>query len=358
MLASSRTSVPRETSHKDSTTFADGSLPSLTTITGLMSEMLRVQREQSTRLDEQAQIMERQSRMITEIQEHMRGVDEIAVQLNALSSTLQGLSELHSEQLAIVSQRVEELTSKVSSSLSVTERKVNAPDPQYELMEHEEPDSRYDIITLPQPSVQTSPVPAPRQPIPLDSHATAELLRRHREKDGKPSLVGIELCVAAGADVTARINDEAKTPLINRFIRNDYTNGVKACLRSPSCIDFTAANKHGWTLLHIIVTKEEWITAYLPLVLDRVLGAVHGPNSSNPDKIDWGQKNNDGHECISIAADWRNLHYFWRVVRERGVKYYTNYPKKIPITRPLFRSDYDCLSDEDKQRFEPKKGMI
>lgn len=130
-------------------------------------------------------------------------------------------------------------------------------------------------------------------------------------------------------------------------------------LSQAAPIDFTATDSRGWTLLHSIACKREWINRFLPLVLKRVLGSEHGVSSANPDKIDWAQMDENGHQCISTAAAYGHLYEFWTAVKSHGVRYYTKHPSgKIRITHKVREVDFNRLSEEDKQRFELSEGFL
>lgn len=193
-------------------------------------------------------------------------------------------------------------------------------------------------------------------PRALSARATEELQRLCCEKDGRVDLNDLRRCVLAGADVMWRVGDEWNRPLMQWFLTIGNDAAVRVCLKSPCAMDFRVANTGGSTLLHSIAVSEYLIASLLPLVVARVEGE-HGPDSAAADTVDWGQKDVDGDDCLSMAASAGTLSAFWRVVSSRDVGHFTRCEGKIRVTQPVKRADFSLLSAEDRERFDLLGGF-
>eukprot|EP00796_Vickermania_ingenoplastis_P001440 gene1440-836_t len=155
--------------------------------------------------------------------------------------------------------------------------------------------------------------------------------------------------VADGANVNFRAPD-ADFPLLALLVWRCKVRLLRLCLRSPNPIDFTAVDRSGLTPLHWIPSPAsktaDQVATILNLFIDRL-------ERCDGDMVNWGQKSCNGMECISYAACYRHLAVWWSVVMRRRVAYYqVDGGRRLRITCPVWRADWDRVPASDRSRFE------
>lgn len=235
--------------------------------------------------------------------------------------------------------------------------------------------------------------------IRTDSAATARLCRLSWQQS--PSETAVRDCVQdGGADILFE-DPLYRMPLLLHFIHNGCLGCVRECLATPArCLDFTKTDFCGRTALHLICmegAKAGMVTALLHLLLDRLAS----PTGSQ-DRIDWAQGDYLGRDFITVAAYRRMLSVVWPVLKSRQVPYFTASLEEaasrpireddksnnnegnaeneeegdviagqrrrrmigrggklgyIRVTQKVAKSDWDCLSAEDKALFVLVRGV-
>lgn len=186
---------------------------------------------------------------------------------------------------------------------------------------------------------------------------TLELIQCIEQANGNPSVHTVTLLVRLGASVTAINPVNRKVTLLYSFMDRNQLDLFAACLQTPHSIDWTISLEDGYknTILHQVfhghclffrVTIGRFpdkLERILELVLARL--SAHGPTSPVPDKVDWAQKDNKGHDCLSWAAYYGHLALFWRLIVKYNVSYYVNHEGPIPITYRVHGTDIKELRE-------------
>lgn len=170
-----------------------------------------------------------------------------------------------------------------------------------------------------------------------------------------------------GAAVTFFAPGNCLTQTLGRFIMEREVEAVEACLASPNPIDFTLTGNLGNTPLHRIAlySSSRLVSVMLHLVLDRLearerLAAEKDKVAA--DIVEWGQLNDLGESCISLAASKGQLAVWWQIVfTERRVKYYVEHEAKghrILLTGGVDPEDWARLSPTDQKKFEIRKREV
>eukprot|EP00796_Vickermania_ingenoplastis_P002222 gene2222-biopygen1837 len=189
----------------------------------------------------------------------------------------------------------------------------------------------------------------------LDADETTSRLWVASLRYPEADAVAVRACVAAGVDPT-HTKLLYGVPLLCASFVYGSVEVVEALLATPRRIDFAVTDEYGGTPLHWICAEwnspfyrkktPEEVRRLLHLLLDRI------EQHPQEDTLDWGRKDNGGHEPISIAARNGHLAPFVEVVlHERPVPYFTDHPGKIEIA-VTEAFDMDCLRREDRERFQ------
>lgn len=204
--------------------------------------------------------------------------------------------------------------------------------------------------------------------------STAALLRGFSEENQRPALWAVEALVLHGADVTTVLHGSDCTMLYHFMNRNEV-DLFAACLKTPNSIDWTISLHGGYknTILHqlfnggrtwlligaMVPRAKDSVETMLRLILLRL--AEHGPTTEAPDKVDWGQKDRNGHDCLSWAAYYGHLALFWGLVQEHNVTYFTQHVGPFLITYMVHYEDVIALERmlnvPLKERFVFKAGV-
>lgn len=149
----------------------------------------------------------------------------------------------------------------------------------------------------------------------------------------------VQRWVDAGADI-GFWDPIMNKPIFHFFVFHGLVECVAACLSTPNIIDFTAGDGWGWTPLHFTCPKSCGIkeaVAIMQLIVERI-------ESHPEDIVAWDKKSNDGYDFISCAAKYQKLSVLWPVVMH--MPYYSDHVEPIPLTKPVWKYDWDELGDE------------
>lgn len=89
---------------------------------------------------------------------------------------------------------------------------------------------------------------------------------------GNPDPKKVEACVSKGADIFFKV-DGLHSPLFHMFVWYGFVDCVRACLTTPSAIDFSTKDISGYTALHCLCFGDnppDVISQILHLILDRL----------------------------------------------------------------------------------------
>lgn len=171
----------------------------------------------------------------------------------------------------------------------------------------------------------------------------------------------IRECVACGhaADVMFKSKETEDRPILHQLVEKRALEQVRACLDTPHPINFTATDYRGRTLLHRIVLTalSSDVSALLAMVLSRLERGHPG------DRVDWEQRDQQGHTCLSLCAGWGHLHLWWPLLLQHS-SYFAPHNQceaggcscVIPLTEPVMRSDWNKLGPEDRRHFVLLRG--
>lgn len=168
-----------------------------------------------------------------------------------------------------------------------------------------------------------------------------------------PDVALVQKCVANGADICFHYPD-SYWPIIHRFIFAGNVECVAACLQTPHPIDFTCTDRYKCTPLHFIcrnsLDNKKSEVEILKLVLDRL------ENRRETDIVNWGQENSVGMDFLHHAVFSERLSVVWPIVKER-LPYFKNHSYPIPIHCKIYRSDWNQLTEDEQQQFDPLSGF-
>eukprot|EP00796_Vickermania_ingenoplastis_P005287 gene5287-3792_t len=180
---------------------------------------------------------------------------------------------------------------------------------------------------------------------------TADLVRHCELHPSDPDEHYVRESVQRGADICFT-GPEMNKPLLHHFIVNGFVECTASCLDTERPIDFTIAAEYGWTPLHYLCVHntEKAAEVILTLILDRLKRCPQDP-------VDWRFKDEDGHDFISYAANYRKLSVLWPLLKKAQLPaYQIRGTGVIQISLPADRNDWEKLVD-DQRFFELKKGF-
>lgn len=172
----------------------------------------------------------------------------------------------------------------------------------------------------------------------------------------EPEAVSVfEKCVKDGADVLF-VRPGMERPILFELLRCGGKKCVLAAVRTLPAFDYTTLcggsnADRTWSVLHCLARQDPAhpsfpdVLAILHAIIDHV--ALH-PAS----RIDWGLKDGEGNECISLAALWGWLSMWWAVVTARAVPYYVQHAGRIEVTQPVRWADWVKIPESDKPKFK------
>lgn len=166
---------------------------------------------------------------------------------------------------------------------------------------------------------------------------------------GSPDPVLLEKCIAVGADVHFQ-PESFERPILHQFLWNGDRTSVQVCFRSCPFLDFTTVDKYGYTPLHCLCYEQcpTTSTELLKLVIERL-------NTHPNDKIQWEQKDTNGHDFISWVAGYQKLSQWWPLLQ--AVPYFANSNQLYVISLEAEEHDWNQLTQDDQQRFVLEKGF-
>lgn len=168
-----------------------------------------------------------------------------------------------------------------------------------------------------------------------------------------PDLTEVQNCVKNGADVCFHVPG-SYWPILHRFIFAGNVECVAACLKSPNPINFTCTDRYKCTPLHFIcrnsLDNKKSEVEILRLILDRLDSGL------NSDSVNWEQQNSVGMDFLHHVVFSERLSVVWPIVKKR-VSYFRDHSFPIPITCRIYRSDWNQLTPEEQQQFEPHAGF-
>lgn len=156
-------------------------------------------------------------------------------------------------------------------------------------------------------------------------------------------------CIAAGGDPQFSMNPRVPSLLFHYAIKGNCET-LAVCLKTARALDFTQTMAPlQYSLLHLLAraenVEEETVTMVLHSIIDHL-------EQHTDDLIDWGQANEEGHSCISVAAHHGRLSAWWKVMKERGVKFFALHEGPIPLTLPVQAHDFNRLPPVDQKGFQ------
>lgn len=170
--------------------------------------------------------------------------------------------------------------------------------------------------------------------------------------DPDPGLVQ-QLVVSGAADVLA-LNPAKGRPHLSQLALFGRLEAVRACLRTPRTLDFTAAkDRDGDILPHFFCYCKSTDEVAVDMLKALLMRLDHHPE----EPLDWGLRDADGLDFISVAAEYQRLALFWPLVKR--VPYYVALLEQISlaggnrkIELPIaYEEDWQLLPPEDQELF-------
>jgi len=174
-----------------------------------------------------------------------------------------------------------------------------------------------------------------------------------RTEDGKhrrlPDLTLVRECVRGGADIldsssTCANSTTAAHSVLHSVILSGDTEVLKVLLETPREVDFTATDPSGQSPLHCLLASCHSSAAGGPSAerLEAMTSAILQRLEVHPkDHVNWGMKNADGHDFLSLAAKEGVLSYLLPLVKHQD--YYRTAPRPFVLTaKPTSAEDWEA----------------
>lgn len=182
--------------------------------------------------------------------------------------------------------------------------------------------------------------------------------QNYSRRDGQKYIAAVEQCVANEADILF-VDPLMRRSVLDWFVIVGDVQCVTACLRSPLPIDFTKCNMYGDGPLHLLFVGGKGTDVALAL-LDCCITRLQSQNKAGADVVNWMQRNKNGHDFISLAAQYELLLPVWKRLQQRQVPPFFagqgDVPTLFHITCEVKQSEWDSIPAEDKARFVLEEG--
>lgn len=159
-------------------------------------------------------------------------------------------------------------------------------------------------------------------------------------------------CISDGANIFY-LNPESLTMIFHQCVWKGQMEAIKACLKTPTRIDFSTEDLYRTTVLEYI-----WANNKSPDTMLEIFELLLIRLQDNPlDIIDWSRTDSDGDSLLSLVTVLGLLSQVWELLKKYNVSFFTNHIGPIRISRKVKMDDWNNITPEDKRGFLLAKGF-